>query len=294
MSEKFLEILNLTKFYGKRLAIKDITLHVSGGEIVGFIGPNGAGKTTTMRVALGFLKPTSGEIYLFGERLTRRNVAKLITKVGYVPGEVNYYGDVTVQKILEFYASFYNEFDSEYCEWLCKQFDIQLNKKFEELSLGNKKKVSIIQALAHKPRLLILDEPTNSLDPFVQKRLYNILEDLKTSGVGILLSSHVLNEVEKLCNRVVFIKDGKIVNSPLFNKATKKITLVTDSDSKIVENLENLFPEIVELNSQNSNLLIYFNGSTQRLVELLNLFKFKDILIEDLSLEDVFDKLYEE
>lgn len=294
MAEELLNIVNLTKFYGRHLAISDVNLSVSSGEIVGFVGPNGAGKTTTMRVALGFLKPTNGNIYLFGEKLTKQNIPKLIKNVGYVPGEVNYYSDVTVQKILELYSSFYNNFDKEYCSWLCKEFDVQLSKKFEELSLGNKKKVSIVQALAHKPRLLILDEPTNSLDPFVQKKLYKILEELKSQGVGILLSSHILNEVEKLCDRVVFIKDGKIVTSPLFSKSIKKITLMFDNITNIVDGIQNQFPEIVEINKEDTNLKIYFNGTTKRLVELLSFLDFVDILIEDLSLEDAFEKLYKQ
>lgn len=288
MAEELLRLENLTKFYGKKIAIDGVSLHINSGEIVGFVGPNGAGKTTTMRVALGLLKPKSGKVYLFGEELTKQNIAKLIRNVGYVPGEVNYYGDVTVKKILELYASFYTQFDTAYCEWLCKEFDVQLNKKFEELSLGNKKKVSIIQALAHKPRLLVLDEPTNSLDPFVQKKLYSILEELKTKGTGVLLSSHILNEVERLCDRVIFIKDGKIITPPSFSKSIKKVTLINNHSG----NIEKLFSEAVEVIKENSNTIIYFNGPSKRLIELLTSVDFEDILIEDLSLEDVFDKLY--
>lgn len=291
MVQQLLRVENLTKFYGKKIAIEGVNLHINSGEIIGFVGPNGAGKTTTMRVSLGFLKPTRGKVYLFGEELTKQSIAKLIKNVGYVPGEVNYYGDATVKKILELYSSFYTQFDAQYCDWLCKEFDVQLNKKFEELSLGNKKKVSIIQALAHKPRLLVLDEPTNSLDPFVQKKLYSILEELKTKGIGVLLSSHILKEVEKLCDRVIFIKDGKIVTPPSFSKSIKKVTLISNS-SENSENIEKLFSEAVEVIKENNNTVIYFNGSSKKLIELLNSVNFDDILIEDLSLEDVFDKLY--
>ncbi|ODN29799.1 ABC transporter ATP-binding protein [Fervidobacterium thailandense] len=288
-----LETKNLTKYYGKRLAIDKVSITVSPGEIVGFVGPNGSGKTTTMRTVMGFLKPDSGKVFLFGEEVNRRNVHRLLRYVGYVPGEVNYYADVTVRRILEFYTSFYEDFDAEYCEYLCKMFDVQLDKKFEELSLGNKKKVSIIQALAHKPRLLILDEPTNSLDPVIQKKLYNILRELRASGVGVLLSSHVLGEVEKLCDRVVFIKDGRIVTPPTFDKSMKKI--VVDLSTEQVEQLSRVkadFPEVVELILENSTVVIYFKGSQKRLVHLLNSIDFQDISVTDLSLEDVFENLY--
>jgi len=285
-----LEIIGLTKYYGKKLAISDVNLYVDSGEIVGFVGPNGAGKTTTMRTVMGYLKPSNGKIFLFGEEVTRNNLHGLIKDVGYVPGEVNYYPDVTVKKILDFYASFYPDFDKDYCEKLCSNFDIPLNKKFEELSLGNKKKVSIIQSLAHKPKLLILDEPTNALDPFIQKKLYNVLEELKQQGVGILLSSHVLNEVERLCDRVIFIREGKIVFPKVFRKSLKKVTLINGIfDESVFKN----YNEIVDLKRNNSDITIFFDGDVKRLIDLLNKVECSDVLIEDLSLEDVFEKLYQ-
>jgi ABC-2 type transport system ATP-binding protein len=206
VSDVLLKVSGLTKYYNGKLGIEDINLYVSEGEIVGFVGPNGAGKTTTIRTIMGFLKPDAGIIEILGQRADRKIFKDILKNVGYVPGEVNYYPDERVEKIIELYKGFYKDFDESYCEGLCKKFDLPFKKKFEELSSGNKKKIAIIQALAHKPKLVIMDEPTNGLDPFVQKMLYETLNELKENGVGIFLSSHVLSEVQRLCERVIFIK----------------------------------------------------------------------------------------
>ncbi|MGQ9856897.1 MAG: ABC transporter ATP-binding protein [Fervidobacterium sp.] len=288
-----LEVRELTKFYGKKIGIENVTFSVDEKEIVGFVGPNGAGKSTTIRTIMGYLIPNAGEIRIFGEKVSKNNLPRLIEMIGYVPGETNYYDDVRVIKILELYKSFYKDFDDKYCEQLCKIFDVPLNKKFEELSLGNKKKVSIIQALAHKPKLLIMDEPTNGLDPFVQKTLYKILLEQKEGGVGIFLSSHVLSEVEKLCDRVIFIKEGHIVTPPKFKKSMKKI-VVSLKEVNNIDNIRSKFAGFVEIREglENGGYIIYFDGNPEKLKELILNLDFSDISVEDLALEDVFEELY--
>ncbi|MFN3691508.1 MAG: ABC transporter ATP-binding protein [Fervidobacterium sp.] len=308
--EVLLNVVNLTKYYGRKLGIANVNLSVSSGEIIGFVGPNGAGKTTTMRTIMGFLKPSSGEVFLFGQKVTQKNLNSLIKNVGYVPGEVNYYGDITVSKILEFYSGFYKNFDGSYCEYLCKEFDLQLSKKFEELSLGNKKKVSIIQALAHKPKLLILDEPTNSLDPFVQRKLYRILRTLKEEGVGVFFSSHILSEVENLCDKVIFLKEGKILEPEFFDRYTKKIIFLLKPELRFEESgiykllkdikreTEDMGGKVVEIFSDNSTITIYFKGNANALVQFLKkipnqmLMEVEELSIETISLEDIFENLY--
>lgn len=292
-NQRLLKIEHLVKHYGRVMAVSDVSLEVNVGEIVGFVGPNGAGKTTTMRTVLGFLKPTSGKIYLFGQLVTGKNAHKLLRDIGYVPGEVNSYGDVPVKKILEFYASFYERFDWSYCEKLCNMFGVELNKKFEDLSLGNKKKVAIVTAFAHKPRLFILDEPTNSLDPFVQKKLYALLEEVRQSGAGVLFSSHVLEEVERMCDRVVFIKDGRTVEAPGFKGTVRKVTVWKESQPpNDMTDVLCSFPGVLEVRSENGARTFLFDGQPKKLLELLAKLEPDDLLIEQLSLDDIFEGLY--
>jgi ABC-2 type transport system ATP-binding protein len=289
-----LKTVGLTKYYGKKLAIENISFSVSEGEIVGFVGPNGAGKTTTIRTIMGFLNPNDGLIEIFGQRVTKRNFKDIVKNIGYVPGEVNYYDDERVETILRFYKSFYSNFDDEYCEELCRKFDLPLRKKFEELSSGNKKKVAIIQSLAHKPKLIIMDEPTNGLDPFVQRLLYTTLEELRDKGVGILLSSHILSEVQRLCDRVIFIKEGHIVEPKRFEPNMKKIVLkVADNAVEVIKWLLNDFPEITDLHQIDGGLILYMKWNTERFKKFIQNINFEDITIEDLSIEDIFEELYQ-
>ncbi len=288
-----LKVSGFTKYYGKKLGIENIDLYVSESEIVGFVGPNGAGKTTTIRTIMGFLKPNAGIIEILGQRVDRKNFKDILKSIGYVPGEVNYYDDERVEKILEFYKEFYNDFDENYCEELCKKFDVPLKKKFEELSSGNKKKVAIVQALAHKPKLVIMDEPTNGLDPFVQKVLYKTLNELRDNGVGVFLSSHVLSEVQKLCDRVIFIKQGRIIEPRSFERNLKKIVIISKESLK--SNLReaiNEFSEIVESKDENGKVVLFMKWNAEKFKSLIASIDFEDITIEDLSLEDVFDELY--
>ena len=166
-------------------------------------------------------------------------------------------------------------------------------KKFEELSSGNKKKVAIIQALAHKPKLVIMDEPTNGLDPFVQKMLYETLNELKENGVGIFLSSHVLSEVQRLCERVIFIKQGRIVEPRSFERDLKKIELILKENSKgYLKEVINEFSEIVEFKEENGKVVLFMKWNAEKFKRLIEMIEFEDITIEDISLEDVFEELY--
>jgi ABC-2 type transport system ATP-binding protein len=293
VSDVLLKVSGLTKYYNGKLGIEDINLYVSEGEIVGFVGPNGAGKTTTIRTIMGFLKPDAGIIELLGQRADRKIFKNILKNVGYVPGEVNYYADERVEKIIELYKGFYKDFDESYCEGLCKKFDLPLKKKFEELSSGNKKKVAIIQALAHKPKLVIMDEPTNGLDPFFQKMLYKTLNELKENGVGIFLSSHVLSEVQRLCDRVIFIKQGRIVEPRSFERDLKKIEIILNENSKgYLKEVINEFSEIVEFNEKNGKVVLFMKWNAEKFKRLIGMIEFEDITIEDISLEDVFEELY--
>lgn len=203
----------LTKFYGRNRGIEDISLSVEAGEIFGFIGPNGAGKSTTIRTLLGLIKPTSGSAKIFGKD-TERHGPEIREEIGYLPSEVFYYDGMRVRDLLNYSASFYKKPKSTMknrIDELAAALELDVSKKIDDLSYGNKKKVGIVQGLLHSPKLIILDEPTGGLDPLMQQRFFEILREENKRGATVLFSSHILSEVQKLCDRVAIIKNGKLI-----------------------------------------------------------------------------------
>ncbi|MDR3293463.1 MAG: ABC transporter ATP-binding protein [Clostridiales bacterium] len=201
---------NLTKLYGKKYGIKDVSFSVNKGEIYGFIGQNGAGKSTAIRTLMNMIYPTGGSAKIDGLDCVRDTKAvKQI--VGYVPSEVAYYGGYRAQDIFR-YAAGFSDGAAARIDKLCAYFELDPSRPISELSLGNRKKVSIIQALIKNPHLLVLDEPTNGLDPLIQEKLFRLLKEKQEEGMTIFLSSHNLSEVEKYCDRVLIIKDGAVVD----------------------------------------------------------------------------------
>ena len=246
-----IEIKNLTKVYGKNRGIQDINISVKEGEIYGFIGPNGAGKSTTIKTLLNFIYSTSGEALIFGMDSVKES-EKIKEYIGYVPSEVRYYDDVKVKDIIKYAQSSYPKSKKEYVDRICNELELDMNKKMGELSLGNKKKVAIAQSLINNPKLLILDEPTNGLDPLMQKKLFNILIEEKEKGNTVFLSSHNLVEVQNLCDRVCVIKEGKIVDIIEIEKSKTELKLkVTLSSSDITDDIVlNLIDKILDKNGK--------------------------------------------
>ncbi|MEJ5229161.1 MAG: ABC transporter ATP-binding protein [Pseudothermotoga sp.] len=287
-----IEIENLTKYYGRHRGIVDVNLCVDEGEIFGFIGPNGAGKTTTIRILLGLIFPTSGTARIFGKDCVKEGY-QIRKDVGYIPGEVSYYSDVSVSELLDYSASFYDHVDKNYAKELCEIFELDLKKKFRELSMGNKKKVAIVQALLHKPRLLICDEPTNGLDPIMQTRLFNIFKELKQKGTTIFFSSHVLSEVQRLCDSFAMIKEGKIVKTGKLDQLGQMNYKIVTVQSKQKEELKELL-KIGDFKEDNSTVTFRYTGRTDTLLKNLSQVHVENIWIEDPSLEEFFMSLYEE
>lgn len=287
-----IEIKNLTKVYGKNRGIQDINISVKEGEIYGFIGPNGAGKSTTIKTLLNFIYPTSGEALIFGMDSVKES-EKIKEYIGYVPSEVRYYDDVKVKDIIKYAQSFYPKSNKEYVDRICNELELDMNKKMGELSLGNKKKVAIAQSLINNPKLLILDEPTNGLDPLMQKKLFNILIEEKEKGNTVFLSSHNLVEVQNLCDRVCVIKEGKIVDIIEIEKSKTELKLkVTLSSSDITDNIVlNLSDKILDKNG-NLYTFIYSKNIDSLVKELAN-YKIDELLIEKENLEDAFLNYYE-
>ncbi|SCN26365.1 putative ABC transporter ATP-binding protein YbhF [Clostridium sp. N3C] len=288
-----IEINNLSKTYGKKRGISNVNLRVNKGEIFGFIGPNGAGKSTTIKILMNFIFPSSGEAKILGMNCVTET-DKIKEKVGYVPSEVRYYDNMTVEELLNYAKSFKNNVDDAYMKDLCHSFDVELTKKMWELSLGNKKKVAIVQALIHKPQLLILDEPTNGLDPLIQQKLFNTLLKIRKEGTTIFLSSHNLTEVEEFCDRVAIIKEGKIIEvrsiEDFVHKRIKRITLKLSKN--IEEELKVIGAEGLE--NEGDRICFNFNGDINKLLVVISKYQVEDLLIEEKKLSEVFMNYYDQ
>lgn len=225
-----IETKKLTKYYGKARGIVDVDLAVEEGEIFGFIGPNGAGKSTTIRTLLGLIKKSGGSATIFGMDCEKDKV-KILTEVGYLPGEVFYYDNMRAIDLLRYSASFYKKDCTKRIAELADALSLDLNKKIEDMSLGNKKKVGIVQGLLHAPRLIVLDEPTSGLDPLMQRTFFDLIQQENKRGATVLFSSHILGEVQRICDRVAIIKDGRIVDlrsiDDLRKSSYKKVSFTT-------------------------------------------------------------------
>jgi ABC-2 type transport system ATP-binding protein len=200
----------LTKSYGSHRGIVDVDLEIQAGEVFGFLGPNGAGKTTTIRVLLDLIRPTSGRAYVFDIETTVDPVS-IHRRIGYVPGEFALYDRLTGGQTIEYFGNLRGGVDKAYRKALVERFDLDPSRKFKEYSKGNKQKVGLVIALQHQPELLMLDEPTSGLDPLVQQSFYSLVREAQGEGRTVFLSSHILSEVERTCDRVAIIKDGRLV-----------------------------------------------------------------------------------
>src|SRR5665648_201255 len=225
-----IETKNLTKYYGRTMGIKDVSLSVNDGEILGFIGPNGAGKSTTIRCLLSLIYPTSGSATIFGKDVIKYG-PEIKRDIGYMPSEVFYYENMRAKDLLEYSASFYKKDCSKRIKEISGLLKLDLTKKIDELSYGNKKKVGIVQGLLHDPQLIMLDEPTGGLDPLMQKNFFELLGEEKRAGKTVFFSSHILGEVQKISDRVAIIKEGQLINiesmENLIQNNYKRIQLVT-------------------------------------------------------------------
>jgi ABC-2 type transport system ATP-binding protein len=200
----------LTKTYGAHRGITDVNLEVQAGEVFGFLGPNGAGKTTTIRTLLDLIRPTSGKAFVFDIETTVDPVA-IHRRIGYIPGEFALYDRLTGGQTIQYFANLRGGVDPAYRDSLIERLGVDPTRRFKEYSKGNKQKVGLVIALQHRPELLILDEPTSGLDPLVQQGFYELMREAQAEGRTVFLSSHILSEVERTCDRVAIIRDGRLV-----------------------------------------------------------------------------------
>ncbi|AIE61654.1 ABC transporter ATP-binding protein [Bacillus methanolicus] len=288
-----IEIKNLTKTYGKARGITDISFNVEQGEIFGFIGPNGAGKSTTIRTLLSLIYPTSGSAKIFGKDCIQYT-SEIKKDIGYLPSEVFYYDNMKVKDLLKYSASFYKKDCSKRIKELAEIMDLDLNKKIDDLSLGNKKKVGIVQALLHEPKLIILDEPTSGLDPLMQQRFFELLEEENKKGATILYSSHILSEVQRLCHRVAIIKEGKIIKvekiSALQENNYKKFKIETTT--KVDKNYFQI-SGVKDLEVKDNIVSFLFKGNLNAILKKISGIEIANLWVDEPDLEEIFMHYYE-
>lgn len=283
---------SLTKYYGKTKGIENVTFDVKEGEIYGFIGPNGAGKSTTIRTLLNLIHKTSGEAQIFSLDCERDN-REILRQVGYLPSEVFYYDKMRAIDLLKYSASFYKKDCTARIKQLSEQLELDLNRRVEDMSLGNKKKVGIVQGLLHSPRLIILDEPTSGLDPLIQRTFFELIREENQKGATVLFSSHILGEVQRLCHRVAIIKNGAIVSvqdmAQLKNTACKSVS-VTLRQGEL--NLS-VLPEAADIQQNGREYTFLYRGDCEKLLRVLAESGVENTDIGEPTLEQIFLHYYE-
>ena len=284
-----IKITKLTKYYGKNRGIIDLELVVNKGEFFGFIGPNGAGKSTTIRTLLGLISPTEGSAQIFGMDIVKEKQA-VLKKVGYLPSEAAFYPGMKVKDVLKLSADLRKKDCSAEAKLLCGRLQLDMSRRVEELSFGNRKKAAIVCALQHCPELLILDEPTGGLDPLMQKEFFDILQERNKQGTTIFLSSHVLSEIQRNCTRAAIIRDGRIIAcdsvEALSKTSAKRITI----HGQI--NLDKL-DGVRDRKESGDSVSFLFGGDINDLIRTLSACRISDLNITEPDLEEIFLHYYE-
>lgn len=285
---KAIQTYDLTKYYGDVRGIDGVSLCVDTGEFFGFIGPNGAGKSTLIRTLLGLISPTSGRAEIFGRDIVDGKLDNL-REIGYLPAEIEFYNGMKVKDVLRFAAKMRGLNCDEEAKALCERLDLDVNRKVSELSLGNRKKVGIVCALQHKPRLYVLDEPTSGLDPLMQQEFFKILKERNDEGATIFLSSHVLSEIKKYCKSAGIIREGKLVLfdtvGNLAHTGVKRVALRGVSDIPAISGIE-------DVKREDEQVTFLYSGEVKTLLSSLSNMEISDINISDPELDEIFMNYY--
>lgn len=285
-----IETRALTKYYGKARGVLDLNLTVGEGEFFGFIGPNGAGKSTTIRCLLGLICPTSGGSGVLGMDCAgdRR---KLLAQVGYLPSEVMFYPGMRVRDVIRYSARLRGQDCEREARALCERLQVQTDRRVEELSLGNRKKVAIVCAMQHRPRLYVMDEPTSGLDPLMQREFFALLGERHAQGATVFLSSHVLSEIQRHCTRAAIIREGRIIAcdhvEALARAGARRVTLHGTARA----------PEIPGVRDEQrgaQGVSFLYNGEMNALIRALSRMDVRDMTVAEPDLEEVFLHYYEE
>ena len=285
---KAIQTINLTKRYGKHRGIENVGIAVDERELFGFIGPNGAGKSTTIRTLLGLIFPTSGTAEIFGKQIVN-DKTEILAQVGYLPSEAIYYGNIRVRDILSFAAKSRRINCKKEAAQLCERLELDPSRKVGELSLGNRKKVGIVLAMQHNPRLYILDEPTSGLDPLMQQEFYSLLKERNRQGATVFLSSHILSEVTRYCEHAAVIREGSVLVSDsvknLAHTGVKQVTLQGIAAAPEINGTTNM-------SFNNGCAKFLYRGEQSELIRALSALRFEDVTIADPDFEDIFLHYY--
>lgn len=280
---------NLTKYYGKSRGVLELNLSVKQGEMFGFIGPNGAGKSTTIRTLLGLVSPTKGSAQIFGMDIVKNREA-VLQKVGYLPSEAIFYSGMKIKDILKLSADLRKKNCAAESKALCERLQLDRNRKVDELSFGNRKKVAIICALQHRPELLILDEPTGGLDPLMQREFFEIIRERNRQGTTVFLSSHILSEVQHNCSSAAIIREGRIIAcdsvDTLAKTNAKRVSLRGSVD---ITDLNGIRDQV----TADGTTSFLFGGDINQLLRKLSDGNILDIYISEPDLEEIFLHYYE-
>ncbi len=285
-----IETAGLTKYYGKARGIVDLKLTVEEGEFFGFIGPNGAGKSTTIRTLLGLVKKNSGQAKIFGMDIGT-DQRKILETIGYLPSEAVFYNGRKVRDMLRLSAGLRGRNCEKEAEELCERLQLDTSRRVEELSFGNRKKAAIVCALQHNPRLCILDEPTSGLDPLMQREFFEILRERNRRGTTIFLSSHVLSEVQRNCERAAVIREGRLIAcdrvEALADTNARRVTLRGQCELAGLEGIR-------DLQETEGGVSFLYSGELKALIERLARGTVLDLAVSEPDLEEIFLHYYEE
>lgn len=273
---KVIEIENLTKNYGKNRGINDVSFSIEEGDIFGFLGPNGAGKSTTIRTLLGLIKKDAGKARIFGREIgSNKDFEYILKDVGYMPSEAMFYPEMKVSDTIKFAANVRGKDCDDEARMLCEKLQLDVNKKIEELSLGNRKKVSIVCAMQHKPKLFVFDEPTSGLDPLMQAEFFELINEYVKNGATCMLSTHVLSEVKNYCKHVGIMKEGKLLK-------VDEVSNITKTNAKKIKIVRNgKLREFI------------YKGDIKEIYKEIQGDDIDDVLIEDPSLDEIFMHYYQ-
>lgn len=273
---KVIEIENLTKNYGKNRGINDVSFSIEEGDIFGFLGPNGAGKSTTIRTLLGLIKKDAGKARIFGREIgSNKDFECILKDVGYMPSEAMFYPEMKVSDTIKFAANVRRKDCDDEARMLCEKLQLDVNKKIEELSLGNRKKVSIVCAMQHKPKLFVFDEPTSGLDPLMQAEFFELINEYVKNGATCMLSTHVLSEVKNYCKHVGIMKEGKLLK-------VDEVSNITKTNAKKIKIVRNgKLQEFI------------YKGDIKEIYKEIQGDDIDDVLIEDPSLDEIFMHYYQ-
>ncbi len=285
---KIIETKNLTKYYGNARGITDVSLSVEEGDFFGFIGPNGAGKSTTIRTLLGLISATSGTAAIFEKDIVTHKT-EILAGIGYLPSETMFYHGMKVKDILKFSAKLHQKDCSAEARKLCERLELDTSRKIDELSLGNRKKVGIVCAMQHNPKLYIMDEPTSGLDPLMQREFYALLKERNEKGATVFLSSHILSEVQRYCRHAAVIREGQLLITDSVEKLghtdTKRVTLRGIKEAPALTHIK-------DVKCTDDTVSFLYSGETPLLLRTLAELPITDITIAEPDLEEIFMHYY--